>query len=89
VTAKLDKAQGRFSETTIDDEIVVMRLDNGEFFSLTGTARSIWLLLDGVRDQAGLLAALSVEYDCEPESLSSDVDVFLQELEVAGLLARQ
>ena len=33
----LTKQANRFTETDIDEEIIVMRLDNGEFFSLSGT----------------------------------------------------
>lgn len=88
VNQLLTKARDRFSETTIDDEIVVMRLDNGEFFSLTGTARSIWLLLDGSRDRAGLLATLIADYGGERLQMAEDLDHFLGELNAAGLLAR-
>ena len=52
----LIKAAGRFTEADIDHEIVIMRLDNGEFFSLSGTAAAIWRLIDGERDTAALVA---------------------------------
>lgn len=82
----LAKAQGRFSETEIDDEIVVMNLDNGEFFSLTGTAREIWLLLDGTRDRSALLADLAKSFNKEPAEISADVEAFLGQLARAGLV---
>jgi pyrroloquinoline quinone biosynthesis protein D len=83
----LAKAQGRFSETEIDSEIVVMSLETGDFFSLTGTAREVWLLLDGTLDRAGLIGALAADYDSDAAAVAADVDGFLAELAAAGLLA--
>lgn len=82
----LAKAAGQFTETTIDDEVVVMSLESGDFFSLTGTARAIWLALDQHHDRAGLVAALAVEFGTEPAEIAPDVDAFLGQLGTAGLL---
>ena len=81
------KASDRFSETTIDDEIVVMNLESGDFFSLTGTARDIWLLIDGRRDEGALVAALAADYGVDEATIGLDVADFLTQLEAAGLLA--
>ena len=48
---QLAKREDRFTEAAIDDEIVVMRLDNGEFFSLSATSAAIWRLIDGTNDR--------------------------------------
>ena len=82
----LKKAEDRFNETAIDDEVVVMNLDSGDFFSLTGTAGSIWQLIDGSRDRAAVLAALAAEYGVEPDEIAGDLDAFLAQLREAGLL---
>lgn len=82
----LTKAQDRFSETAIDDEIVVMSLDSGDFFSLSGTARAIWLLIDGTCDLPGLTAALAEEFDAPAATLAADVATFIAELGRAGLV---
>ncbi|GAA4762070.1 PqqD family protein [Novosphingobium ginsenosidimutans] len=82
----LAKAAGQFTEATIDEEVVVMSLASGDFFSLTGTARSIWLALDAQNDRAGLIAALAAEYGVEPSAIAQDVDPFLAQLAAAGLL---
>jgi pyrroloquinoline quinone biosynthesis protein D len=83
----LSKQSDRFSETDVDAEIVIMRLDNGEFFSLSGTAAAIWRLIDGTRDRAALLAALADDFDGDETSIAADVDDFLAELREMGLLA--
>lgn len=81
------KRVDRFTETDIDEEIVIMRLSNGEFFSLSETSASVWRLIDGRRDRQALIAALSEEFDSEPGQIASDVDDLLRQLQDAELLA--
>lgn len=87
MTRVLTKQAGRFAETDIDEEIVVMRFDNGEIFSLSGTAAATWRLIDGTRDRGALLAALAEEFDDGGGSIAADVDEFLARLRELGLLA--
>lgn len=82
----LTKRTDRFSETAIDEEIVVMSLDSGDFFSLTGTARTIWQLIDGNRNRAALLAELASRYGCEEAEIADDLDGFVAQLSQAGLI---
>jgi coenzyme PQQ synthesis protein D (PqqD) len=81
------KQRDRFSETDIDDEIVVMRLDNGEFFSLAGTAAATWRLIDGERGREELIAALADQFGEPASAIASDVDDFLASLQGMGLVA--
>jgi pyrroloquinoline quinone biosynthesis protein D len=81
------RAEGAYSETEIDDEAVVMNLASGEFFSLTGTAREIWRLIDGNRDRDALLAELAGGFDAKPAEIAADLDNFLESLAGAGLIA--
>lgn len=83
----ITKLAGQFSETTIDDEVVVMQLDSGSFFSLTGTGRAIWLLIDGTRDRAALLTALAAEFGAAEADIVGDVDHFLASLRGNGFIA--
>jgi|KBSMisStandDraft_5_1062788.scaffolds.fasta_scaffold1640108_2 hypothetical protein len=81
------KLSERFTEAAIDDEIVIMRVDTGEFFSLTGTAATTWRLIDGNRGRDALLAALADEYSTDEAAIAADVDDFLAQLKETGLLA--
>lgn len=87
MSAPLTKAADRFSETAIDDEIVVMSLENGDFFSLTGTARAIWELIDGAHSRDAVISALASQFGCAEAEIAGDVDAFLAQLKAAGLLA--
>jgi pyrroloquinoline quinone biosynthesis protein D len=83
----IKKSDERISEASVDDEVVVMRLDSGEFFSLTGTGATIWRLIDGRRDREELLSALADEYHAEEDQLAGDLDAFLRQLSDNGILA--
>ena len=84
----LTKRPERYTETAIDDEIVLMRLDNGEFYSLSGTAAAAWRLIDGSRDRHALLEALTHQFVGDEEGIAADLDEFLLELEGAALIDR-
>lgn len=83
------KQTARFSETRIDDEVVLMNLDSGDFFSLTGTAAAIWSLIDGTRGRAEILAALSADYGAPQAEIAEDMDAFLARLTADGYLTER
>ena len=82
----LAKASEQFSETAIDDEIVVMSLATGDFFSLEGTARAAWDLIDGSRDLAALVTELAGQFGTSARSIGPDLEAFVAQLRAAGLL---
>lgn len=86
MTDIIARAQERFTETTIDDEIVVMSLEDGDFFSLTGSSREIWQLIDGTRSRDAIIAALVAGYGEDAAEIGADVDLFLAQLRDAGLV---
>jgi len=87
MTSAPRKLADRFTEADIDSEIVIMRLDSGEFFSLTGTGAAIWRLIDGQRDRDALIHAAAREFDGPGDDIARDVDAFLAQLTTTGLLA--
>lgn len=86
MTAPLTRAEGCYSESTIDDEVVLMHIESGEFYSLSGTAAAIWSLIDGQRDRAAVVAELAGQYGADPAGIAADVDAFLARLTAAGLV---
>ena len=87
MTQPLTKDPTAFAETRIDDEIVVMNLSSGDFFSLQGSGAAIWDLIDGTRNRAAVLAALARDYAAPDADLAGDLDAFLAELRGSGLLS--
>ncbi|MCL6697383.1 PqqD family protein [Sphingomonas sp. NSE70-1] len=80
------KRSGTFTETEIDDEIVVMHLGTGEFYSLAGTAATIWRLIDGTRSRSDLAIELSGHFASQGADIGFDVDAFLGQLAAVGLV---
>jgi pyrroloquinoline quinone biosynthesis protein D len=87
MTRPIVKLPEAFRETTVGEEVAVMRLSDGDFFSLTGTARTIWELIDGRRDAAAIVAELGQRYAADAAMLEAEVERFVGELRQAGLLA--
>ena len=87
MTQPLTKDLTAFAETRIDEEIVVMNLSSGDFFSLQGSGAAIWDLIDGTRDRAAVLAALTRDYAAADADLAAELDAFLAELRGNGLLS--
>ena len=86
MSSALVKRADRFVETEIDGETVVMELETGDFFSLSGSALSIWQLIDGTRDRASLGAAIAAEYQIAEAQLAGEIDAFVAELKAAKLV---
>lgn len=83
----ISKLRDNFMEAPIDDEIVVMDLAKGTFFSLTGTSLAIWAALDEEPARDALLERLAGEFGVSSDAIASDVDAFLGQLREAGLIS--
>lgn len=86
MTPALTKRREAFSETAIDGEVVLLNLADGTFFSLTGTAATIWQLIDGQRDRDALLAQVTQVHAAAESEIAADLDAFLTQLAGAGFL---
>ena len=87
MTTTIIKRPDQFSQSEIDDEIVVMNLDTGTFFSMSGTGRAIWELLDDHSDRSRLLTALAQYYAQDEAAIAVELDEFVASLSAAGLVA--
>lgn len=85
--AAIQKLPGNFTEADVDDEIIIMRLDNGELLSLVDSAAAAWRLIDGRRDRAALIESLAAEYAADRHEITRDIGHLLQQLTEAGLVA--
>jgi len=86
VKTSLVKQLNRFSETTVEGEVILLNLDDGAFFSLSGTAATIWPMIDGTRDREDLLAELGEVYDAPVPVIARELDAFLAQLGAAGFV---
>jgi hypothetical protein len=63
-----------------EDEIVLIHLGNGNYYSLQGSAREIWGLLEQGRSLPAIVAELARRYLGRPEAFGPAVARFLAEL---------
>jgi hypothetical protein len=69
----------------MDDELVMMGQEQGEYFGLRDVAASIWQHLGEPRTVEELCGLVASEYDVTPEGCRADVVAFLDELVGKGL----
>ena len=83
---KIRKACSDLIETDVDDETIIVQLDNGQMYSVEGTARAIWRELDAGPTRDTLISALAEQFDMERAALEPDVDRFLHDARSAGIV---
>jgi hypothetical protein len=72
----------------LHDELVMMDLDQGKYFSLNPVATRIWDLLERPMAEDELCIVLSDEYDVEPERCRIEVEEHLVEMAKMGLVLK-
>ena len=64
--------------TDLDDTIVMMDVDEGQYYELDSVGARIWALLETDRSAADLCDALAAEFDIDPDTCHRDTLEFLQ-----------
>lgn len=82
----ITKLGSKFSETRIDNEIVLMNIDTGSFYALKSTSLAIWDAIDIYKTRAATIEALMSKFSVTPTRCEADVDAFLAEIEKAGFV---
>lgn len=82
------KCTGNFVATQVDDEILIVDLEGGELFSLTGTAKAVWQAIDGQRSEEEIARQMAQLYEADPQVISNDVAGLLSQFEDAALIER-
>ncbi|HEY4785221.1 MAG TPA: lasso peptide biosynthesis PqqD family chaperone [Bacteroidales bacterium] len=70
----------------IDDEIVMMSVENGEYYGLDPVGSRIWELIEKPIQIADLITTLMDEFEVERENCERDTFEFLKELNTKRLL---
>jgi hypothetical protein len=72
---------------SVEDEVVVLDGDAGEYIAVTGSGAALWpLLLEGA-SRAALVDELRSRFDVDEATAARDVESFVSELAERGLLA--
>ena len=72
--------------TEIDDTVVMMDMDKGQYYELDPVGARVWTLIEIGRPVAELCDALVAEYDVEPDVCRRDVLAFLDETAGLGIV---
>lgn len=72
----------------MDGELVMMGMEQGEYFGLRDVAATIWAALAEPKTLDELCAAVSAEYEVTPEGCRGDVAAFLDEMLAKKLVDR-
>ncbi len=70
----------------LDDTVVVLDLNSGDFFELDDVGCRIWQALDGAKTLEQHAQSLVAEYGIDVDTARSDVIGFVAELDTMGLL---
>lgn len=71
---------------TIDDEVVLLKLNSQQYFGLGEVGADAWKLLVTHGDIAAVAERLCERYDGDPATIRSDFHALVAELIEAGLL---
>lgn len=70
--------------TELDDTVVMMDLEEGQYYELDPVGARIWALIEPGLRVAEVCEALAAEYDGDPGTCRDDVLAFLEELHGLG-----
>ena len=73
-------------DSEIDDEMVMMNIDTGDYFGLNTVASQVWMRLKEPKRLDTLIQILQDEYDVASEQCIADVMPLLEKMHEAKLL---
>jgi hypothetical protein len=78
---------GRFAHETVDDEVIIIDMAEGNYFSLRGSAAAVWALAVQGLPVSHIASAIGGATGRTPENVLQDVEEFIRQLEQEGILA--
>lgn len=73
---------------TIDDEIILIHLRTGNYFSIDGTGRAVWALLAQPQTLDSIVGQLALRYAADAATLRAGVQPFIADLLAQELIVR-
>lgn len=71
---------------TIDDEVIIINLESGNYYSLLNVAADIWSTIVAGHDIDSISRWLRVSYDGDPSKIESELRSFADALRGEGLV---
>ncbi|MCC5940313.1 MAG: PqqD family protein [Balneolaceae bacterium] len=73
----------------LDDELVMMDIEKGKYFSLNSVATRIWDIIEQPHTIPELCELLISEYDVDPDTCKKELSVLLDEMDRMGLIVKK
>jgi hypothetical protein len=73
---------------TIDDEVVIVDLEKGFYYSLRHTAAQIWQNIITGFSEADIISNLSKQYDIDQAQIEDPIKKLIHQLEVENIIVR-
>ena len=85
-TRRFKRDDKHFVSTQLDDELVMMNIENGDYVGMENSALNIWELLTEPVSLTELTGKLMEKYDVAGETCLKEVTAFLNKLAKKGML---
>jgi len=79
----------RFAHETVDGEVIIIDMDEGNYFSMVNTSALIWKLIADGRSRSGIVSALSAASNNSDAAINESVSTFLDQLVTEQILQEQ
>ncbi len=83
---KVYRIQPKVVRECFEDEVVIINLESGNYYSLNGTGAEIWRDLETGGAAEAVTAALAARYDAPETMIRPAVESFIRQLEEQGLV---
>ena len=80
------RVQPKVVRECFEDEVVIINLENGNYYSLNGTGAEIWRELETGGAAVAVAAALAARYEAPKTMIRQAVESFIRQLEEQGLV---
>lgn len=85
-TSRTYDAAPNVVQQSINDDVILLDLDSGTYFTLAAIGAQIWQRLCAGANADEVVSALTAEYDVDATVVSADVDELIHQLSTAGLI---
>ena len=72
--------------TDMDDEVVMMSIEKGEYYGIGGVGSHVWSLLQNPITMNEIMETVCPEYEVSEKTCRSEIETFIDELIKKGLV---
>ena len=76
----VQRNEAKFLANALDDEIVMMDMDNGDYLGINSVGADIWTILAGPVTVGDLVAKMMDLYEVSEEQCTTEVNTFLNKM---------